>query len=102
MLIQVLDVYRLRSERVNEIPKGGVVWCRKRSSEMSAGIDGLENKEGRGPLGNRKTGKLACTRQRYRERKGTQETMKAGKSVSDIWGTLTVRMERPRVWFRIM
>jgi hypothetical protein len=39
MLIQVLDVYRLRSERVNEIPKGGVVWCRKRSSEMSAGID---------------------------------------------------------------
>jgi hypothetical protein len=40
MLIQVLDVYRLRSERVNDIPKGGVVWCRKRSSEMSAGIDG--------------------------------------------------------------
>jgi hypothetical protein len=40
MLIQVLDVYRLRSERVNEIPKGGVVvWCRKGSSEMSAGID---------------------------------------------------------------
>ena len=54
MLIQVLDVYRLRSERVNEVPKGGVVWCRKRSAEMSAGIDGLENKEG-----NRNTGK-AC------------------------------------------
>jgi hypothetical protein len=40
MLIQVLDVYRLRSERVNEIPKEGLYGARKRSPEMSAGIDG--------------------------------------------------------------
>ena len=33
---------------------------------------------------------------------GTQETMKAGEKVSDIWRTLTVRVGRPRVWFRIM
>ena len=63
--------------------KGGVVWCRKRLSEMSAGINRQKTKREEA-LGNRNTGRLACTGQQYHEKQGTQETMKAGEKVSDI------------------